>query len=329
MNPFTFIAGQQLIDGIGIGDSDVEQQHLRHVTLRERPSEHAHATQLFDVRLDEGRTERGHLSGVGRLRAAREGSVVGPVIGVDGYLRNHVTVLVKPRADGISLFQRLARRAPPHTQQRTASNEEAAARRQTQRNASVGVVEHGNSAVLVTVAAPGELLDRRHIDLTERGLPTHPHHHEGSWAVGRYVDSPWARSISLADALVLVERVRESAARGARESLEALAAAVPVPISSIAIRACPPLPATTEERIADNRAQTVADSVMYREALATAAEARGWTVHWYDRKDVFRNASAALGGEDIDAFLHAMGRLIGPPWQAKHKLAAAAALAVL
>ena len=200
------------------------------------------------------------------------------------------------------------------------------ARGRAQRAATVGVAEHGNSAVLVTVAPGGELLDRRRIDLT-RGLPTHPYHHEGSWAVGRYRDSPWARDISLVDAVALVERVRESAARGARESLEALAAAVPVPIAGIAIRVCPELPPTTEERIADTRAANVADSVMYREALAAAAEARGWSVHWYDRERVFRDAAAALGCEDVEAFLHAMGRPIGPPWQAKHKLAAAAALA--
>lgn len=144
------------------------------------------------------------------------------------------------------------------------------ARRQPQRSATVGVVEHGNSAVLVTVTPEGEILDRRRIDLTDRGLPTHPHHHEGSWAVGRYLNSPWARTISLADAVALVERVRASAARGAR----------------------------------------------------------GWSVHWYDREAVFRDAAATLGCEDIDAFLHAMGRSIGPPWQAKHKLAAAAAIAV-
>jgi hypothetical protein len=129
--------------------------------------------------------------------------------------------------------------------------------------------------VLVTIGSGGELLDRRRIDLTEPDLPTHPHHHEGSWAMGRYLDSPWARPISLADALALVERVRESAARGARESLEALAAAVTVPIAHIAIRVCPELPPTTAERIADNRAQTIADSVMYRDALASAAIARG------------------------------------------------------
>ena len=201
------------------------------------------------------------------------------------------------------------------------------ARGPTEQAASVGVAEHSSSAVLVTVAPGGELLDRRRVELIDRGLPTHPHHHEGSWAVGRYLNTPGARAISLADAVALVERVRASAARGARESLEALAAGVPVPIATIAIRGCPKLPPTIEERIADNRAQTVADSVMYREALATAAEARGWSVHWYDRERVFRDAAAALGREDVDAFLYAMGRSIGPPWQAKHKLAAAAALA--
>jgi hypothetical protein len=145
--------------------------------------------------------------------------------------------------------------------------------------------------------------------------------------VGRYLNSPWARKVTLAEAVALVERVRASAARRAREGLDALAAAAPMPIASIAIRVCPKLPPTTEERIADNRAQTFADSVMYREALAAAAEARGWSVYWYDRERVFRVAAESLGLEDVTAFLHEMGRSIGPPWQAKHKLAAAAALA--
>jgi hypothetical protein len=202
------------------------------------------------------------------------------------------------------------------------------ARGPTTRAAAVGVAEHGNSAVLVTVAPGGELLDRRRIDLT-RDLPALPHHHEGSWAVGRYLDSPWARPISLADAVALVERVREAAAHGAREGLEALAAAVPVPIASIAIRVCPALPPTTEERIRDNRAQTVADTVMYREALAAAAQARGWSVNWYDRERVLDDAAAVLGRGDINAFLLAMGRSVGPPWQARHKLAAAAALTAI
>jgi hypothetical protein len=198
-----------------------------------------------------------------------------------------------------------------------------------QRAATVGVAEHSNSAVLITVAPGGELLDRRRIDLTDRNLPTHPHHHEGSWAVGRYLNTPGARALSLPDAVALVERVRAAAACGARQGLEALAAAVPVPIANIAIRACPRLPPTIEQRIADHRAQTFADSVMYREALATAAEARGWSVQWYDRERVFDDAAAALGRADINAFLLATGRSIGPPWQAQHKLAAAAAFAAI
>jgi hypothetical protein len=203
-----------------------------------------------------------------------------------------------------------------------------AARRRIQQAAAVGVAEHGNSAVLVTVAPGKELLDRRRIDLT-RDLPTHPYHHEGSWAVGRYLNSSWARAISLADAVELIGRVHVAADRGARESLAELAATLPVPIASIAIRVCPTLPPTTEERIADTRAANVADSVMYREALASAAEARGWSVHWYERERVFRDAAAVIGREDINSFLSAMGRSIGPPWQATHKLAAAAAIAAL
>jgi hypothetical protein len=173
--------------------------------------------------------------------------------------------------------------------------------------ASVGIAEHGNSAVLVTVTFDGKLLDRRRIDLTH-GLPTHPYHHEGSWAVGRYLNSAWARPISLSDADALVAQVRASAARGARAGLDALTAAVPMPIATIGIRACPELPPTTEERIRDARAANVADSAMYREALAAAAEALGWSVVWYDRTRVVRDAAAALGVEDVETLLRALGR---------------------
>ncbi|MGE0868347.1 MAG: hypothetical protein AB7P03_07290 [Kofleriaceae bacterium] len=202
------------------------------------------------------------------------------------------------------------------------------ARLRAQAIASAGVVESGNSAVIVTVAPGGEVLDRRRVDLTH-GLPTHPHHHEGSWAVGRYLKTPGARAMPLAEVIKLVEHVRVAAEQGARDILEVLAAAVAVPIGSIALRACPALPPTIEQRIRDNRAQTVADTVMYREALASAATARGWAVHWYERDQVTRAAAAVLGVENVDAFLRALGRSLGPPWQAAHKLATVAALAAL
>ena len=148
-----------------------------------------------------------------------------------------------------------------------------------------------------------------------------------AWAVGRYLDSPWARPISLGQAVALIERVHLAAAQGAGAGLQALAAALPMPISSIALRRCPALPPTIAERIADHRAQLVADSVLYRQALAAAAAGRGWTVYWYEAERVFDDAAMALAVQDIRAFLDAMGKCCGPPWQAKHKLAAAAALA--
>ena len=200
------------------------------------------------------------------------------------------------------------------------------AKARVQQTATVGVAEHGNSAILVTIGPDHALLDRRKVDLTT-GLPTHPYHHEGSWALGRYADTPWARKISFPDAVALVERVRKAAAIGARDSLDALAATVSEPVAAIALRVCPQLPPTTEERIRDTRAASTADSVMYREALAVAAKARGWSVYWYDSGRVFEEAEAAIGGKTLGTFLQIMGKAVGPPWQAKHKLAAAAALA--
>jgi hypothetical protein len=99
------------------------------------------------------------------------------------------------------------------------------------------------------------------------------------------------------------------------------------PIDGITIRECPTLPKTTEACIADNRAQTFADSVMYRQTLAAAAAARGWSVSWYQRDHIFQDAARILGLDDLDGFLAAMGKSIGPPWQAQQKLAAVAAIA--
>lgn len=192
------------------------------------------------------------------------------------------------------------------------------------RTATVGATEHGNAMVLVALSANGDLLDRRTADLTE-GLPTHPYHHQGSWAVGRYMDSPWAKETSLPDAIALVEEVQKAAAIGARKVLNALQQSVGEAIGAIAIRECPELPPTIEARIRDNRAQTMADTVMYRQALAAAAQADGWSVYWYVKDELFDEASDMLG-EDAKHVITALGKSAGPPWQAKHKQAAAAAI---
>jgi hypothetical protein len=176
----------------------------------------------------------------------------------------------------------------------------------------IGVSDHGGWAVLVTVARDGTLLDRRRVELVDDYLPAIPHHHEG-------------QGLAMDEAVALVERVRSSAERHAVLALDAVAMAVPG-ILGVALRNCPHLPPTIAERIKDYRARNVADWVMYREALATAAAARGWPVHWYDPKKVLDAASHALHVDDFDAYFLHMRRAVGPPWNKDHRLAMAGAI---
>lgn len=180
--------------------------------------------------------------------------------------------------------------------------------------ANVGVSDHAGWAVLVTVTPAGELIDRRRITLIDAGLPALPHHHE-------------AQALPPAEGVALVERVRASAERHARAELEALSKELAVAIRGISLRACPALPPTIAERIASYHAQTRADSVMYRNAIADAARARRWPVSWFSPKLVFAEAARALGRPSIDGLLRDTGKALGPPWTRDHKLAMAAGIA--
>jgi hypothetical protein len=192
--------------------------------------------------------------------------------------------------------------------------------------ATVGAVEHGNSAILVTIDPDLRCIDRRRIDLTT-GLPTHPYHHEGSWALGRYTDSPWARPVSLEDAIDLIRQVQAAAAAGAQVALDALASTVDKPITHFAVRACPNLPETIEATLRDHRAQLVADSILYRTVLARAAADRGWNIVWYERREVRGLAAQVLRVDDPETWVTEIGKSLGAPWRAEHKLAALAAIA--
>jgi len=94
----------------------------------------------------------------------------------------------------------------------------------------------------------------------------------------------------------------------------------------VALRRCPELPPTVAERITDYRARNFADWVMYRQALAGAAAGRGWSVHWYDAKQVPAAASAALRIPDLDAHFRRLRKSLGPPWGEDHRTAMAAAV---
>ena len=176
----------------------------------------------------------------------------------------------------------------------------------------IGISDHGGWAVLVTAARDGTLLDRRRVELVDEGLPRLPHHSEG-------------QRLPLDEAVELVERVRGSAEKHAVLALDAVTTAMPR-ILGIALRECQPLPSTIAERIKDYRAQNVADWVMYRKALASAAQARGWPVHWYDAKKVLEAASKALRVENLEDHFLGVRKAVGPPWDKDHKLSMAAAI---
>lgn len=166
------------------------------------------------------------------------------------------------------------------------------------KKAIVGVSDHCGWAVLVTARADGTVLDRRRVELIDAGLPNMPHHHGAPGLPG----------------VALVKRVAKSAEGCARQELGKLEG----PIGGIALRAYPRLPETIEERISDYRANTMADGVMYREALRRAAEALGWRVHWFEAKQVLARNGPVIAKA---------GKALGSPWNQDHRLALAAALA--
>lgn len=170
--------------------------------------------------------------------------------------------------------------------------------------------------MLLATTAEGRLLDRQRVELLEEGLPWLPHHHE-------------AQGLPEAEAIALVARVRASAERHAALALAQLAEDLKAPVGAIAMRACPQLPPTVPEILADYQAQCVADTVLIRQALAQAAEARGWAVRWFEPKRAPSQAAAALGLKDLKAHLDAMGQAAGRPWTQDHRLAWAGAIASL
>ncbi|MEZ5362636.1 MAG: hypothetical protein R2748_09965 [Bryobacterales bacterium] len=165
-----------------------------------------------------------------------------------------------------------------------------------------GIADHAGWASVVCVA-DGEVVDRRRVELIEPGLPNLAYHHD-------------AQRLPLEEAEALIERVRLSAEECAKRALEAL----PAGVRGITIRKRPELPQTVAERIADYRAQCVADTVMMRDALEKAALALGWSTSEYDPK-------AVLALDGMSERLAKLGDALGPPWGKDQRMATAAAIA--
>jgi hypothetical protein len=174
----------------------------------------------------------------------------------------------------------------------------------------VGIAHHLGWAVAVTVSADHAVVDRRRIELIERGMPAAPIEHE-------------AGPLGNAAAATMVAEVRASVRRAAAASLDQLAASLPGPVVSVSLRAWPPdFPddiAVLRRPPYDSRA----DSVMYCQVLAECADARGWEVHLFDARAVEAQAARILG-ERADEVLRGPRATLGPPWARDHRIALAA-----
>lgn len=209
------------------------------------------------------------------------------------------------------------RRTPPQPRRRadprkstpaSASRLPALARRAI----SAGIYDHTGWAVVVCFDG-SEIVDKRRIELIDAGLPAMPFHHP-------------CQHLPLDEAVELVARVRDSAESCARAAFDAL----PAGLRTIAIRERPVLPPSVADRIRSYYAQTRADGVMYRDALAQAAAERGWNCVEYAAKTVVADAAATIGTPaEFKAWLKRTGQILGRPWTRDHRIAAAAAIVAL
>ena len=176
----------------------------------------------------------------------------------------------------------------------------------------LGIAHHLGWAVAVTASADYQVVDRRRIELIEPDMAAAPIHHEG-------------KPLDDAGTTVLVAQVRASAVRATSVALDELAAALPEPVVSMALRAWP---LDFPEDISVQRRppyEARADSIMYRQVLAELAGTRGWDVHLYDAKDVEARAISKLA-ERADEVLLGPRATLGPPWAKDHRMALAATI---
>jgi hypothetical protein len=174
---------------------------------------------------------------------------------------------------------------------------------------TVGIAHHFGWAVAITAAADHSVVDRRRIALVEPGRPTAPIHTQEHHGLD---DAALAR---------IVADVRASAERATRASLDAL----PDGIVTLSVRAWPTDFPTDLATLRRAPYEARADSVMYREVLAEAADARGWALHRFDAASVEAQARRILGAR-ATSVLDDPRVALGPPWGKDQRIALAAAV---
>lgn len=189
-------------------------------------------------------------------------------------------------------------------------------------DAVIGASDHYGRAELVTLAAEDAVpvfLDRRRIELIDKGLPGAPYHHE-------------ALELDSGAAIDLVNRVRRSVAEHARTAISALLASCRARVLILPASPYDRLPDSLEEVLRSRPLTYAADGMLYRESLAEAAAGLGLDVRRYPRRTdptVLAAEAMGVGVAEVASIIARFGREAGTPWRKDHKMAAAAALSML
>jgi hypothetical protein len=189
----------------------------------------------------------------------------------------------------------------------------------------VSVAEHTGWAHVVCVGVRDQtpaVIERRRMELIDRGLPTLPYHHD-------------TIAMSEDDANALIARVRQSIAARTSDSLTGVVTelAPDYAVVALAIREPPfaELPETVAEVRKSYLLQCAADGMMYQLAFCGAARQLGLDVQMCRRgKETSRAADQLrVTPEIIQQFVARTGRPAGPPWTQEHRRAYAAGIAAL
>ncbi|MEX2080841.1 MAG: hypothetical protein WEC33_04430 [Dehalococcoidia bacterium] len=188
---------------------------------------------------------------------------------------------------------------------------------------ALGFRDHTGWAVAIAATMDGSgvrVLHRDRLTLLDAGLPAQVYHA--------------SQGMPLDAARASIAEVLASSRHTALEEVEQLISILDIGgfrPSAAAIPLSPAVPTSLERILAGHTTLHAAEGALYRDVLEETCSALGLRVTRYDPREAASVACAVHGltpGALQDS-LAALGKQLGPPWRADHKLATAAALIAL
>ena len=190
-------------------------------------------------------------------------------------------------------------------------------------DAAIGFRVHTGWATAVLVSGTRvspRVVDRRRVELFDPAVPDSraPYHGalglpeaEGGVRVRRACDA--ARAVAVRVVREIVEKLRADGCRVVGVGLVVGSIRDPAKLGNPHVRA------------------HAAEGQLYREVLEAGAEACGASARTFVERDLYTQASKALGrsAPEVKQIAASLGESLGPPWRAEEKTAAVAAWALL